>query len=484
MKLYNTLNRKVEEVKLQQPPDVSIYTCGPTVYDYPHIGNWFTFIRYDLLVRIFIAEQLHPRWVLNITDVGHLVSDADTGEDKLERGARREGKTAWEVAAFYTDYFIKGLSRLNITQPEVMPRATDHIKDQIEMIKQLEARGVTYIIDDGVYFDTSKFPQYADFARLDIDEQQTAARIEENPQKKQPTDFALWKFSPVESKRDMEWDSPWGRGFPGWHIECSAMVLKYLGETIDIHAGGIDHIPVHHTNEVAQSETATGKPLANYWMHTNHILIGNYKIAKSAGNVITLEDVEEKLNNTPEALQVFRLLVMQSHYRTQSQFDWDLLLQAKNRLFDLYTLGQLKYQTNLITARNSAFKVDDISNFQAQLLSAMENDLNTPKFLSELSRFTAELKNKTLFDQSAQETFGQLLVFIDQISGLDIAKQSDISAPEIEMFNEQNRLWLEAQNSHKDFTASDSIRTKLLSEHHIAVNNYMDRGPLWFRNFD
>lgn len=481
MKLYNTLSRKVEDIGLLNPPEVSIYTCGPTVYDYSHIGNWFTFIRYDLLIRTLLAEQLKPHWILNITDVGHLISDADSGEDKIEKGARREGKSAWDVASFYTDYFIKGLARLNISQPEALPKATEHIPEQIELIKKLETKGCTYIIDDGVYFDTSKFPKYADFAKLDLDEQQSAARIDDNPQKKRPIDFALWKFSPMGTKRDMEWESPWGKGFPGWHIECSAMILKYLGETIDIHAGGIDHVPVHHTNEIAQSETATGKSLAKYWMHTNHILIDSSKIAKSAGNAITLEDIENYLDHITTALQAFRLLVMQSQYRTQSQFDWALLIQAKNRLFDLYSLSQLKYQTNLITAYTSAFSADDINKFQAKLLSAMTDDLNTPKFLSELSRFAVEIKNKTLVDSAAQEAFKQLIIFIDQISGLDISMQPDISAPEIEMLNEQNRLWVEAQNSHKNFTDSDGIRSKLLSEHHISVNNYMDRGPLWFR---
>jgi len=483
MKLYNTLSRSVEEVSLLHPPEVSIYTCGPTVYDYPHVGNWFTFIRYDLLVRTLKAEQYKPRWILNITDVGHLVGDADSGEDKLEKSARREGKSAWDVATFYTEYFIDGLKRLNISQPDELPRATEHIPEQIDLIKQLVEKNSTYTIDDGVYFDTSTFPKYTDFAQLDLDKQQTTERIEINQQKKHPADFALWKFSPKDSKRDMEWDSPWGKGFPGWHIECSAMVLKYLGETIDIHAGGIDHIPVHHTNEIAQSQTATGKPLANCWMHTNHILIENNKIAKSAGNTITLEDVEDHLKGSQVALRAFRLLVMQSHYRTQSQFDWLTLQQALNRLYDLYALSQLQHQPNLITSLEGALTAENINEFQASLLQTMTDDLNTPKFVSELSRFAAEIKNKTLADQAALDAFKQLLVFIDEISGLDISGQSDIADEEKDMLNKQNRLWAEAQSGNKDFTASDNIRTKLSSDHHITVNNYMNRGPLWYRNY-
>ncbi|HET7529263.1 MAG TPA: cysteine--tRNA ligase, partial [Candidatus Saccharimonadales bacterium] len=321
MRLYNTLTKQTDDIRPLNGSEVGIYTCGPTVYDYPHIGNWFTFIRYDLLVRTLKASGLSPKWVMNITDVGHLVSDADEGEDKLEKGARREGRSAWEVADFYTNYFLRGLERLNISKPDELPRATQHIDSQIEFIRKLEEKGYTYQISDGIYYDTSKFPQYAEFASLDLDEQQAGARVEPNPEKRNPSDFALWKFSPKDRQRDMEWDSPWGKGFPGWHIECSAMVKNYFGDTVDIHSGGIDHVPVHHTNEIAQSQALTGKPLANYWMHTNHILIDDKKIAKSEGNGLTLEELEEK----GYGLDVLRLLVLQSHYRTQSKFSWEEL---------------------------------------------------------------------------------------------------------------------------------------------------------------
>ena len=247
----------------------------------------------DILIRTLKANGLNPKWVMNITDVGHLVSDGDEGEDKLEKGALREGKTAWEIAKFYEEEFIADMKRLNILQPDFMPRATEHIDDQISLIKILEEKGFTYKISDGIYFDSSKFPSYSDFARLDLDEQQPGKRVEINPEKKRPSDFALWKFSPTDHQRDMEWDSPWGRGFPGWHIECSAIAMKLLGETIDIHCGGIDHIPVHHTNEIAQSQSASGKPLARHWMHSNHIMVNDQKISKSLGNSITLTDIEE-----------------------------------------------------------------------------------------------------------------------------------------------------------------------------------------------
>jgi cysteinyl-tRNA synthetase len=332
VKLYNTPERAVQTVKPKDPPLVSVYTCGPTVYDYPHIGNWFTFIRYDLLIRVLKAGGYRPKWVLNITDVGHLVSDADEGEDKLEKGAKREGKTAQEIADFYAEYFLEGMRRLNFIEPDHVPRATDHIPEQIRFIKKLESQGLTYVIDDGVYYDTSKFPGYEDFARLNLTQQQTGGRVQANRQKRQPADFALWKFSPKDGKRAMEWDSPWGKGFPGWHLECSALILKYLGETIDIHAGGIDHIPVHHTNEIAQSKALTGKPLSRHWFHTNHILVDGRKISKSLGNGITLEDVEKQ----GFSLVALRLLALQSHYRTQQNFTWESLEAAQTSLQSFY----------------------------------------------------------------------------------------------------------------------------------------------------
>jgi cysteinyl-tRNA synthetase len=294
MKLYNTLTRKVDDLTPINPAKTTVYTCGPTVYDYAHIGHWFTYVRWDLLIRTLQANGLHPEWVMNITDVGHLVSDADEGEDKLEKGARREGTTAWEVAKKYTDDFIECMELLRITQPDSMPRATDHIPEQIDLIQKLEAKGFTYTIDDGVYYDTAKFPKYAEFAQLDLEEQQAGARVEYNPQKRNTTDFALWKFSPTSQTRDMEWDSPWGKGFPGWHIECSAMSMKYLGETLDIHTGGIDHVPVHHTNEIAQSEAVTGKPFSNLWMHSNHVMVNGEKISKSLNNGIRLQEIIAK----------------------------------------------------------------------------------------------------------------------------------------------------------------------------------------------
>ncbi len=462
MKLYNTLTRKIDEIKPLNPPEVTIYTCGPTVYDYPHVGNWFTFIRYDLLVRTLKASGLEPKWVMNITDVGHLVSDADEGEDKLEKGAKREGKTAWDIAKFYTGYFMSSLERLNITPPTYTPRATDHIQVQIDLVKKLEEKGLTYRISDGIYYDTSKFPRYADFARLDTDEQQSGARVEYNREKRNKTDFALWKFSPATGQRDMEWDSPWGKGFPGWHLECSAMSMKYLGDTMDIHAGGIDHIPVHHTNEIAQSEPVTGKPFANYWMHTNHITVGGEKISKSLGNGITLEDIEAK----GFTLQTLRLHILESHYRSQSKFSWESLEAAQNRLRDYQALADLRFQA---TDNGSAF---DASAYQPGILQALADDLNTPETLRIISQLANDLQ--TPISRESKDAFSKFLALIDDTLGLTLLSSNDITPEQKQLVSQR-----QTARDQKDWAKSDELRDKL-AEQGIGVRD-TPQGPIWFR---
>ncbi len=467
MKLYNTLSRSVEEVKPLQPPKVTVYTCGPTVYDYPHVGNWFTFIRYDLLVRTLKAGGLEPVWVMNITDVGHLVSDADEGEDKLVKGAAREGKTAWDIAKFYSDYFLKGLERLNFLQPDYLPKATDHIPEQIELIQELADKGFTYQISDGVYYDTSKFPRYADFAKLDLDEQQAGARVEVNPEKHNPTDFALWKFSPKGEQRHMEWDSPWGTGFPGWHVECSAMSMKYLGQTIDIHSGGIDHIPVHHTNEIAQSEAATGKPFANYWMHANHVSVEGEKISKSLGNGITLEDIEAKGYD----LAVFRLHVLESHYRSQSKFSWDSLEAAKNRLQDIRAWADLRHQTSVDVMPD---ELDQLFKTTRQgVLAALQDDLNTPAALAILGRLISYMSDIPIPGVEGKYTDGTL-AFLDNVLGLNIANRPDITDGQKRLIQDR-----EQARQRQDWAMSDKLRDEL-SGQGIGLRD-TTRGAIWFR---
>ena len=303
LKLYNTLSREVETFKTLEKGVVRMYSCGPTVYSYPHIGNMRAYVFSDLVKRVLLTEGYNVINAINITDVGHLTSDADDGEDKLEKEAKKQNKTAYEIADYFTDIFMRYLKDLNIVEATVYPKATDHIEEQINMVLGLEDKGFTYVTSDGVYFDTSKFPTYADFAKIDIDGLSEGSRVEVNKEKRNKTDFALWKFSTKEENREMEWESPWGLGFPGWHMECSAMILKHLGEQIDIHTGGIDHIPIHHTNEIAQTESFTGKKFSNFWMHINFLQLEKKddeeaseedKMSKSKGNIITIDDLSEK----------------------------------------------------------------------------------------------------------------------------------------------------------------------------------------------
>lgn len=463
MKLFNTLTRHIDELKPINPPAVTVYTCGPTVYDYAHVGHWFTYIRWDTLIRSLKASGYTPEWVMNITDVGHLVSDADEGEDKLEKGAKREGKTAWEVADFYTKDFLREMKSLNILMPNHLPKATDHIKEQIALVESLEQKGYTYVTSDGVYYDTSKFPAYSTFARLDIEEQQAGARVEYNPEKRNTTDFALWKFSPKDTQRDMEWDSQWGKGFPGWHIECSAMSMKYLGQTLDIHTGGIDHIPVHHTNEIAQSEAVTGKPFANIWLHSNHVLIEGSKISKSLGNGIRLSDITDK----GISLEAFRLHVLESHYRSQSKFSWDSLEAAGNRLQAYQAMADQRWQTH----ENGTVTASDIEKAENDIKTALQNDLDTPTVLATLSRLEGTIDTGGI-RTSNQDSFQSFLTFIDSVLGLTLGTRGDITSEQKQLITQR-----EVARTRRDWAESDRIRGELSSQR-IGLRD-TDRGVLW-----
>ena len=294
IKLFDTYTRSKRLFVPLESGKIKVYTCGPTVYDYPHIGNLRAYVFADILRRMFEFNGYDVTHVINITDVGHLASDADEGEDKVEASAREQKRSALEITKFYAEIFKQNLISLNIESPTVWSVATEHIAEQIALVERLEKLGYTYKTSDGVYFDTSKLSDYGHLGRLDINGMMFGARVEENREKRNPTDFALWKFSPKGKKRQMEWDSPWGVGFPGWHIECSAMAMKYLGETIDVHTGGIDHIPIHHTNEIAQSEAVTGKQFARYWMHVAFLSVDGGKMAKSLANFFTLQDLVDK----------------------------------------------------------------------------------------------------------------------------------------------------------------------------------------------
>lgn len=469
MKLFNTLSRQVNDIKPLNPPAVTVYTCGPTVYDYAHIGHWFNYVRMDTLIRVLKLNGFSPKWVMNITDVGHLVSDADEGEDKLEKGAKREGKSAWEIADFYTQDFLECMKILNISEPNFIVKATDHIAEQIELIKILKSKGYAYIIDDGVYYDTSKFKKYADFAKLDLDNLEEGARIAQNTQKRNASDFALWKFSPKDHKRDMEWDSPWGKGFPGWHIECSAMSMKYLGDTLDIHTGGIDHIPIHHTNEIAQSEAVTDKPLANIWMHSNHLMVDGQKISKSLGNGTRLQTIIS--DGIPA--DAIRLLIMESNYRSQSNFSQETLLAAKNRLISLQAFADLRFQA--IGAENSLnwpTLNQELVDLKSEFIESVSDDLQTPKALSLISILQSRLTNALI--KSEIDAFVDLLQAIDQVFGLGLLNSQDITDGQKQLISKREEARL-----RKDFALSDELRDQLLDAG-ILLRDTIN-GPIWSR---
>lgn len=406
LRLYNSLSKKVELFAPLSPDQVGLYTCGPTVYDYQHIGNYRTFIFEDILRRVLQADGFKVKHVMNITDVGHLVSDADVGEDKLEKGARREGKTAWEVAEFYTEAFKRDLKVLNILPASKLVRATDHIQEQIDLISALEAKGVTYVIEDGVYMDTSQVADYGKLVGLKATGLKAGARVEMVAGKKHPTDFALWKFSPRGTKRDMEWEAPWGKGFPGWHLECSAMSMKYLGNCFDLHTGGVDHAPIHHTNEIAQSETATGLPLARYWLHGEFLLMGNDKMAKSSGGFITVQNLAEH-GVSPLG---YRYFTFSAHYRSKLKFSWAALTAAQaayDRLLELAADW---------SAAKGPQKIG-CAEFEQNFMNAVNTDLNLPEALAVIWTMA-----KSTNPDSAK--LASLLKF-DEVLGLSIATQAE-----------------------------------------------------------
>lgn len=463
MKLHNTLTRSVDEFTPLNPNAVTMYSCGPTVYAAPSIGNWSAYIRWDILARTLRASGYSLNWYINITDVGHLVSDGDDGEDKLEKGARREGKTAWEVADYYTKDFMNGLDALNISLDQRnLVKATDHIAEQIALIKTLEAQGYTYVIDDGVYFDSTKFADYGKMARLDLEGQQAGIRVELG-QKKHASDFALWKFSPKNQQRDMEWDSPWGVGFPGWHIECSAMSMKYLGETIDIHTGGIDHIPVHHTNEIAQSEAATNKKFVHYWVHGNFIQVDGAKMSKSLNNVYTLDDIVAHGFSAAD----FRMLILQSHYRTEANFTWEGLAAAKTRRTHLQAFADLRFQP-----QQAITETIDYPQQLLRVLEALQNDINTPRALEALNYVLDTRSNGIPHEEVA--AFTQFIQDIDALLGLELANSFDITETQKDLIAQR-----QAARDKKDWNTSDAIRDTLLAEN-IVVRDTAN-GPIWSR---
>lgn len=443
MKVYNTLSRQKEELKPIYGDEVRIYSCGPTVYNYAHIGNLRTYVFMDILRRVLKYNGYKLKHVMNITDVGHLVSDADEGEDKMMKTAKEQKKSPWEIAEYYTAVFFRDIAALNIEKPEIISKATEHIEEMIDFVKGLMDKGYGYETSDGIYFDISRFKDYGKLSRLDLEAQMAGARVEVNEEKRHPADFALWKKAPRE--HIMQWPSPWGMGYPGWHIECSAMARKYLGDTFDIHTGGVDHIPVHHENEIAQTEALLGHPAVNYWMHGEFLLVDNGKMSKSLGNTYTIENLREK-GYSPLA---FRYLCLNAHYRNKLNFTWDAI-QAAQVSLDRLLEGALAHKNGV-----DDVEADVVEGFRKDFQEAINDDLNIPKALGIVwSVVRYNKKSKALFD---------LLVAMDSILGLDISKvrpkeeKAEAIDPEIEeLINQRQQA-----RKEKNWKLADEIRDKL-----------------------
>lgn len=441
LRLYNTLTRKLEEFKpLRQaqgklPPKVGIYSCGPTVYWNQHIGHMYAYVQWDVLVRLLRAQDFEVKWVMNITDVGHLTSDGDTGEDKMEKGAKREGLTVWQIADKYIGQFLASLDLLNIQRPDVLCRATEHIQEQIDLIKKIESRGFAYRTKTGLVFDTAKFPGYSDFAKLNLEKQKAGARVEVDPEKKNPWDFLLWVTN--QPQHVMQWDSPWGRGFPGWHVECTAMSVKYLGERFDIHTGGIEHISVHHTNEIAQGYGALNHQTANYWLHNGWLAMKGEKISKSLGNMVLVSDLVEK-GCDPLAL---RYLILTSHYRQGLNFTWEALAAAQTALDNLRA-----------EIRNWEAPKIGCAEYEQRFMDAVNNDLGVSQGLAILWELV-----KSDYPTSAK---AESLLKFDKILGL---KLDEYLGKPLEIPNEVKKLVDEREKVRKagDFKKADELRGRI-----------------------
>lgn len=447
LKLYNTLHHNLEIFKPIKKDEVRMYTCGPTVYWYQHIGNMRAYVFADTLVRVLKYNGYNVKQVINITDVGHLTDDADAGEDKMEKGARREGKTAKEIARFYEDVFKKDIKKLNITKPMVWSRATEHVCEQIEMVKTLEKKGYTYRTSDGIYFDTSKLPDYGEMANIKAQDQIEGARVKKNPEKKNPQDFALWKFEPKDEKRQMIWKSPWGeRTFPGWHIECSAMGIKYLGDKFDIHTGGVDHIGVHHTNEIAQNKASTGHKVVNYWMHLEHLVLDKGKMSKSSGGILTLQTLEDK-GYDPLA---FRYLLLTASYRHKLKFSYKSLDGAQN------TLNKLRKYILSIKDKKAGKILDS---YKKEFLEAINKDLDTPSALGIMWKMIKS-------DEKPADIYKTLFDF-DKVLGLGLDK---IKEDKISKDIKADLRKMDKAREEKDYELADKLRTKIEKKGYKVLN--------------
>jgi cysteinyl-tRNA synthetase len=457
MKLFNTATRSLEEFTPINKQHVGVYSCGPTVYYNQHIGHMYAYVQWDVLVRTLRYVGYPVEWVMNITDVGHLTSDEDVGEDKMEKGAKREGLTVWEIADKYIAQFMESLSLLNIQLPNVLTRATDHIPEQIALIEKIDRNGFAYKTKTGLVFDTAKFPDYARFACLDLTKQAAGARVEVDPEKRQPWDFLLWVTNQPE--HIMKWASPWGVGFPGWHIECTAMSTKYLGERFDIHTGGKEHIPVHHSNEIAQGFAAFGHQTANYWLHNEWLLVGNEKMSKSGGNIVTAQDLVTRGYN-PLAL---RYLILTSHYQQGLNFSWEALDAAQSALRRLNNvMAEFRDQGDQRRTVLSEEKLQKINEYRRQFTATLENNLALPQAMALV--WAVVKSNITSEDKY------DLLVDFDQVLGLKLA---EAKLPEEKLIpDEIQKLADKREVARKDnqWSQADTIRKQIEDLGFMAID--------------
>lgn len=448
MKIYNTLSRQKEEFKPLEGNEVRIYSCGPTVYNYAHIGNLRTYIFMDTLRRVLRLNGYKLKHVMNITDVGHLVSDADEGEDKMAKAAKAQQKTPEEIAEYYTNVFFDDIKSLNIETPEIVVKATEHIRSMIEFVVSLVEKGYAYETSDGIYFDIEKFPEYGKLSRINLEDQMAGARVSVNDEKRHPADFAVWKKAPKE--HIMQWASPWGMGYPGWHIECSAMARDYLGDEFDIHTGGVDHIPIHHENEIAQSEALTGKETVKYWMHAEFLLVDGGKMSKSLGNTYTIQDLKER-GYEPLA---YRYFCLNGHYRNKLNFTFDALTAASKALDRLYDA--------LMQHKEGQDDVSDelIKDFEKDFLDAVNDDLNIPQALGVVW--------KALRNSEKSRKIYDFVIKTDNVLGLDMENQvikreeaqKNAKSKVSEEVHELIRVRAEAKKN-KDYARADAIRDQL-----------------------
>ena len=443
IQIYNTLTHSKEEFIPIDKEKIKIYSCGPTVYSYAHIGNFRTYVFVDSLRRMFKYNGYNLEHVMNITDVGHLTSDADTGEDKMEKAARKEGKNPFEIADFYTKAFMEDMQKLNIDMPNIISKATDNIEEMLEMVKEIIDKGYAYETSKGIYFDVSKLDKYPVLSNNKVEGQEAGARIEVDPEKKNPYDFAIWIKAP--ENHIMKWDSPWGKSYPGWHLECSAIGRKFLGKHFDIHTGGVDHIPIHHENEIAQSKGANGIIPANYWMHCEFLLVDGGKMSKSLGNIYTLKELKEK-GIEPLA---YKLFCFSSHYRNKLNFTFDGVKAAQislNRLREAY----LKHKKG-----NNKVEKKIIEAYENRFLEAINDDLNIPLALS----FVWEIAKES----NKSKDYAMLLEKFDNVLGLDLLNSEKYNKADIEIPEDVKRLIEERKlaRQEKNWAKSDEIREEI-----------------------